>query len=152
MKIRVEVAIEPEEILKRRGLESGGQAQQWLENEVINQCIPYTSFDEGILAYSGTPWPYPGGGFVKWPGPYAHYQYMGIVYGPNFQVEQGGEMVWRSLKDQKKQPTGRTLDYGNSQSKHDPRAGSHWVERMMADKSGEILDGLAKLTGGKPKK
>lgn len=41
---------------------------------------------------------------------YAHYQYMGEVYGPNFPIIKGGLIVgWYSKKGMKKYPTGREL-------------------------------------------
>ena len=142
MKISLKMAVDPEAVLKRRGLESGGRLQKLLESEVIRQCQPYVPFDEGILAGSGRPWPRPGGGAVMWPGPYAHYQYMGEVYGPNIPMTIGGERTFRSPAGQKKRPTGRELQYSKERN---PLAGSRWVERMMADKRGEIVTALASV-------
>ena len=68
--------------------------------------------------------------------PYAHYQYYGEVYGPNFLVEVGGETVWRSPKNGKKSPTGRKLQYNKEVH---PQAGSFWFERAMADHKEDVL-------------
>lgn len=41
---------------------------------------------------------------------YAHYQYAGEVYGPNFPIIKGGNIVgWYSTPGMKKHPTGREL-------------------------------------------
>ena len=46
--------------------------------------------------------------YIRYPGPYAHYQYMGEVYGPNIPIIQNGQVVgWRSIAP--KHPTGRKL-------------------------------------------
>lgn len=155
MKISIEqMDIDPEKILEAHGLGPGGEAQAFLENEIVNQCKPYIPFKEGFLADSGDSWPSPGGGYVRWSEPYAHYQYMGIIYGPNIPIfdegDEGGEPVgYWSPPGKKKHSTGRPMNYERSKE-HDPRAGPKWVERMMADKSGEIEEALAKKIGGKP--
>ena len=54
---------------------------------------------------------------------YAHYQYEGKVYGPNFPIRVKGIIVgWRSPKDKPKHPTGRNLTYTS------PTARAHWTE------------------------
>ena len=47
---------------------------------------------------------------IIWRTPYAHYQYMGEVYGPNHPIKRGGRIVgWYSTPGMKKHPTGREL-------------------------------------------
>lgn len=150
MKISIEqMDIDPEKILEAHGLNPGGEAQAFLESEIVRQCEPYMPFDTGLLAGSGKSWPKPGGGYIKWDGPYAHYQYMGVVYGPNIPIkdEEGDITGWWSPPGQKKHPTGKNLQYS---TEHNELSGPRWVERMMADKSGEIEEALAKKIGGKP--
>ena len=53
---------------------------------------------------------------------YAHYQYEGVVYGPNFQVTIDGKRVWRSPKGKPKYRTERELSYRS------PGARKHWTE------------------------
>lgn len=50
---------------------------------------PWVPMESGRLAhgYRVTP------NSLIYPGPYAHYQYMGIVYGPNYPIFQNGELV-----------------------------------------------------------
>lgn len=129
----------PEKILERHGLGPMGPVQKAIDAEVIRQCEPYVPYDTGILAGSASESTDIGSGQVVYgsaSAPYAHYQYYGEVYGPNFLTEVGGEMVWRSKKDVKKTPTGRKLQYSHE---HDPRAGSFWFERAMADHKEDVL-------------
>nr|DAG42515.1 MAG TPA: Minor capsid protein [Bacteriophage sp.] len=129
----------PEKILERHGLGPMGPVQKAIDAEVIRQCEPYVPYDTGILAGSASESTDIGSGQVVYgsaSAPYAHYQYYGEVYGPNFLVEVGGEMVWRSLKNGKKSPTGRKLQYDKEVH---PQAGSFWFERAMADHKEDVL-------------
>lgn len=152
MKVKVEqVDIDPKKIIQERGLGSGGRAQKYFEMAVLRYCGPYLPFDKGILEASGKPWPMPGDGYVGWFAPYAHYQHVGEVYGPNIPIkdEDGDIEGWFSPPNQVKHPTGRQLTY--SLEKH-PQAGSRWVERMMANEGDALLEEMAEYTGGKAKK
>ena len=65
---------------------------------------PWIPMDEGILAGSVRV----AKNYVEYKGPYAHYQYMGEIYGPNYPGwEAPGAPGWRS--PDKKHPTGRTM-------------------------------------------
>ena len=76
-----------------------------------------------------------GSGKLTQATPYARYQYYGEIYGPNIPIKKGGAIVgWYSPK--KKYPTGRMLTYSTAKS---PLAGSHWFERMKADKKEQLL-------------
>lgn len=47
---------------------------------------------------------------IVWSTPYAHYQYMGEVYGPNHPIIRNRTIVgWYSTPGRKKEPTGREL-------------------------------------------
>ena len=126
----------PEQMLQRRGLEKGGQAQKAIDMLVIKYSLPYCPFDTGVLANS--PFSASTPGCVTYPGPYAHYQYYGEVYGPNIPVfddDSGVPTRWFSPPGQKKHPTGRDLTYKTDQN---PNAGPFWVERMKADRIKDI--------------
>lgn len=135
-----------DKIKKRHGIEAGGPAQQFLDMEVIRQCEPYVPYDSGNLTRSAWTATRIGSGEVVYPGPYAHYQYYGEVYGPSFPCEIGGEMTFRSRKGIIKKPTGRKLKYNKDVH---PLAGSFWFERMKADKGGDILRALKNFLGVK---
>ena len=135
-----------QEILRRLNVQTGGLVQKVIDEAVIRKCEPYVPFDEGVLTASASLATDIGSGLVVYNTPYAHYQYYGEIYGPNFQVEQGGEMVWRSPKGKMKKATGRKLSY--HLEKH-PLAGSHWFERMMANHKDEILEEAKAAAGVK---
>lgn len=90
---------------------------------------PYVPMDEGPLSQSvdvGT-WPE----FIRYKGPYAHYMYMGKVYGPNIPIFENGEIVgWWSPPGKTKLPTGEEITY--SKLKH-PKATKEWDKVAMQD-------------------
>ena len=104
------------------------------------RCDPYVPMDEGALAQSVQVYD----DSIVYPGPYAHYQYVGIVYGPNIPIYENGVLVgWRSPKDKKKHPTGRDIQY--SHEKHD-RASREWDKAMLKSEDGQIfLSDVAKI-------
>lgn len=56
--------------------------------------------------------------------PYAHYQYEGIVYGPNIPIMEGNRATgYFSMPNRKKKPTGKRLQYDQSQH---PKATAKW--------------------------
>ena len=68
---------------------------------------------------------------------YAHYQYMGIVYGPNIPIIKNGVIVgWYSKPKQTKTPTGRRLQYS---TEYHPLASSEWDKAMMRDRGEEFV-------------
>lgn len=133
-----------QKILAKRNLETGGLVQRFIDSEVIRQCEPYVPFDEGVLTRSASLATKIGSGLVIYDTPYAHYQYYGVVYGPNIPMTIGGEQTYRSPANQAKQPTNRKLTY--NKDKH-PLAGSFWFERMKADHKKDILEGAKKVAG-----
>lgn len=73
--------------------------------------------------------------YFKYPGPYAHYMYEGLVYGPNIPLfnAEGVIVGWRSPKGKKKHPTGSTFNYTNA-----PEATDHWDKAALTEHRGEI--------------
>lgn len=135
---RLNAQLSPDDILAAYGLERGGRVQRFIDQKVISDCRPYIpASPDRTLADSAQATTELGSGLVIWNTPYAHYQYMGIVYGPNFQVLIKGALEWRSYKDRPKHPTDRELTYDTSQN---PMAGPHWFERAKADHLTEWLD------------
>lgn len=101
---------------------------------------PYIPMKEGILVGSAQVT----ADYVRYGGasaPYAHYQFEGIVYGPNIPIIEDGVIVgWFSPPN--KQPTGEQLNY--STEKH-PLATHHWHKAMMKDKSKEFTEDIKKI-------
>ena len=100
-------------------------------------CEPYVPKKSGKLIESMHAYPQS----VRWETPYAHYQYMGEVWGPNFPVIKSGTIVgWYSPAGSDegyvKRPTGRELGvpgewmgwrfgYTTPGTKH------HWFDEAM---------------------
>ena len=122
------------------------KAQRFIDSECIRQMKPYMPFRNGVLEQSATIGTVIGSGEIRQNLPYAHYMYVGKVYGPNIPIMENGILVgYFSKPNVKKHPTGANLVY--DKSKH-PLAGPHWFARMAADKKQIILRGAAKLAGG----
>lgn len=139
--------IDPAGVLRKYHLEPGGAAQIALENAVIGFSIPYCPFDTGVLANSPFSATRRGSGVIRYPGPYAHYQYFGMVYGPNipvFEDDSGVPTRWFSPPGQKKHPTGKSLTYKQDQN---PDAGPFWIERMLADRRKDLLEVVKNAAG-----
>lgn len=99
-------------------------------------CDPYVPMDTGNLAQGVDI----SKDSIKYPGPYAHYMYMGEVYGPNIPIIEDGIVVgWFSPKGKPKHPTGRPINY--STESH-PLASKEWDKAMMRDKSEVFLDAV----------
>lgn len=99
-----------------------------IHNQYAKFLEPYVPMDEGILSHNITVTPE----YVQYNGPYAHYQYTGIVYGPNIPIVENGEIVgYWSPPNQAKHPTGAPIKY--STEKH-PLATHHWDKAAMDDK------------------
>lgn len=103
------------------------KAQMALNQQIVADSTSYIPFRQGALRSQVR---YPdgmSGGTVEWYAPYAHYQYMGEVYGPNIPLKdaQGNIIGWTSPP--KKSPTGRKLQY------HTPETSDHWFDRAKRE-------------------
>lgn len=137
---RLDANLSPDDILALFGLEDHGRVQQTIDQSVIDYCQPYVpASPDRTLEFSAQVSTDIGSGTVMWNTPYAHYQYAGIVYGPNIPIidpETGVLMGWFSPPGRPKHPTDRELTYDTSQN---PMAGPYWFERMKADRLRDIL-------------
>ena len=136
---RLNAQLNPDDILTAYGLEKGGRVQRTIDQKVIDYCQPYVpASPDRTLEFSAQISTEIGSGLVIWNTPYAHYQYMGIVYGPNIPIiEDGVLMRWFSPPGRPKYPTDRELTYDTAQN---PMAGPRWFERMKADRLNDLLD------------
>jgi len=129
----------PEQIRYVFGINKGGRVQQVIDKSVIDYSLKYTPWDAGVLAKSAYGATRIGSGVVVYPGPYAHYQYYGEVYGPNIPVyedDTGEPTRFFSPPGVKKHPTGRELKYSPDVN---PLARSFWFEAMKANHKKDIL-------------
>lgn len=130
----------PTDFLTHFGLQPHGPVQKLIDMEVVRMCKDYCPNKTGTLADSPNSVTDFGSGVVVYPGPYAHYQYYGEVYGPNipiFEDDSGVPTTFRSIPHSTKHPTGRKLQYKTDKS---ALAGSFWFERMKADHAKDILE------------
>ena len=126
-----------QQLLEHFGLNKGGRIQHIINEAVIRECRPYVPASPDRVL-EGSVKSDVENGQVIWDTPYAHYQYMGIVYGPNIPIIQDGILMrWFSPPGRPKSPTDRELTYDTRQNH---LAGSHWFERMKADHLNDILE------------
>ena len=137
-------------LLEKYNLQSGGKVQQVIDNLVISYNEMYVPWDTGTLAASPRAVTVIGSGEVIYPGPYAHYQYYGEVYGPNIWNEdqhiKNAPSPYFSPPGQKKHPTGRELQYDTSTN---ALAGPFWFERMKADHVDDLVEEARKVAIGR---
>jgi hypothetical protein len=122
--MKIKVDINTAQIMKKRGLGGDHRAQKYLASEVKRLCDPYVPMQQGTL--KNTAVVASDGSSVTYVQPYAHYQYYGEA------------MAGRAPK----QYTGKPLDYHGA-----PMRGPNWDKRMMADKSGELVNNLKNYIG-----
>lgn len=129
---RLDLNIEPGDLLAQYGLERGGRVQKIIDEKVIEYSDPYTPASPFRgLAKSPKIATEIGSGRVIWDTEYARYQYYGFVM-----TDELGR-TWVRYGEKKPIVTDRALTYDTSQN---PLAGSHWFERMKADRLNDILD------------
>ena len=131
-------------MLQKFNLQQGGLVQQTIDKTVIDYNLAYCPWESGLMAKSAYGATQIGSGRVIYPGPYAHYQYYGEIYGPNipvFEDDSGVPTRFFSPPGQKKHPTGRSLDHATDVN---PLAGPFWFERMKAAHKDAILRGASK--------
>lgn len=117
-------------------------AQRLLNMQVVADCDPLIPFQQGALRNSVN---YPQGiygGEIEYNTPYAHYQYMGQVYGPNIPIRDAEGNITGYWSPPKKHPTGRQLQY------HTAGTGDHWFEKAKEQHKQGWID-LVKRTAGK---
>ena len=108
-----------------------------IHNALARYLDPYVPMDEGMLAGNIEITPE----YVQYNSPYAHYQYVGKVYGPNIPIIENGVIVGYWSPPNKK-PTGASIQY--STDKH-PLATDHWDKRMMEDKGDEFTEEVGRI-------
>lgn len=96
---------------------------------------PWVPMDNGVLAhgYEITP------EHIKYPGPYAHYQYMGIVYGPNIPLFDDTGQLIGFYSPPHKEPTNREITY--NKEKHE-LASKEWDKAAYPVIKDQFLEGV----------
>ena len=110
------------------------KAQIRLNTLVVADCTPYIPFSQGQLR-SQVDFPHGiSGDEVRWYAPYAHYQYMGEVYGPNIPRKDAEGNIIGWFSPPQKYPTGRDLQY------HTPGTGAFWFEEAKEQHCQQWVD------------
>lgn len=136
--VKVEVDLNDTDIVSRfTSLCSDESVMLQIHNLLAQMCDPYVPMETGNLAQTLEITPE----YVRYISPYAHYQYTGEIYGPNYPIIQNGVIVgWRSPP--KKSPTGRAITYSTEQH---PLATSHWDRVMIQDKGEEFSEKVTEI-------
>lgn len=98
------------------------EAQIKLNERIVADCNDYIPFQQGDLREKVE---FPegiAGGEIMYNTPYAHYQYMGEVYGPNIPIYDSGGNLTGYWSPEEKYPTGRPIHY------HTAGTGKEWFE------------------------
>ena len=149
MRINIDVNIDTAKLAKEFEALKDDNVMYHIHNEFKRMCDPYVPMKEGVLSQTNgnngsvevtkdnVRW------FAKAPGSdvsYAHYMYVGEVYGPNIPIIEDGIVVgWFSPFGQKKHPTGRDINYNKEMH---PLASKEWDKAMMRDRGDEFLENI----------
>ena len=112
----------------------GQQGMLFLAATVARFMDPYVPADNLVLAQNVTITADADVGHVTYNSPYAHYQWEGEVYGPNYPIMDGGEIMG-FYSPPHKTPTGRRLEYNTFRH---PLATDHWDKAMMVARKDDL--------------
>lgn len=127
------------QIIKRLGLDAGGDVQKQFTNMVNHRITRYMpAGPQAVLSTKLKRIKSPTG--IEVAGPYAHYQYKGEIWGPNIPVKRNGTIV-RFYSPPRKHPTGRQMKHSRA---YNDRAGPNWDKRLMAEEGAAIAADLQK--------
>lgn len=105
----------------------------YMHQQFAKYCEPYVPKESGTLAQTVDITP----NVVEWKQPYAHYQYVGEIYGPNIPIrDKATGTIIGSQPGVKKKPTGRPLTYSQEVN---PNATDHWDVPAMAAHMEDLL-------------
>ena len=132
MKVKFEWNDPPDRIAKKK---LGGQpGMLFLATTAARFMDPYVPSDNLVLAQNVDITADEDAGYITYNSPYAHYQYMGELYGPNIPIFDGEELMgfWSPPH---KNPTGRKLKYNTFRH---PLATDHWDQAMMTARKEDL--------------
>ncbi len=139
--MKMKVDINPDTILRSRGLGGSTAATKLLAETVARLSDPYVPKSSGSGAHMKEGYTIAGDGSeIVYRGPYAHFQYAGVVM-----VGAKTGSPW-AQSGEPKVATAKPLQYNGA-----PMRGANWDKRMMADRGDEVTKAVADFVGGKPK-
>lgn len=112
----------------------GDSTMTFVHTRLHAYCSDYVPMDSGMLDQTVDITPE----YVCYRSPYAHYQWAGVVYGPNIPIYKDG-VLKGFISPPTKHPTGKKMQY--STDKH-PLATSHWEVAAMAAHKGDLCQDI----------
>lgn len=143
MDIEVKWEKSAEQIVKERT--RGNDGLLFLANEAKRLMDPYVPADSMVLAQNVRVYVDGDNGVVEYQSPYAHYQYEGVAYGPNYPI-MDGETVMGFYSPPHKSSIGEKLKY--SHFRH-PQATSEWDKAMVRARKNDLTRAMQNYLGGK---
>lgn len=136
MSVTITVNVDVNDIAEKVGGAIDDNTMLEIHNLLAKMCDPYVPMETGTLAQTIEVTPE----YVRYISPYAHYQYVGEVYGPNIPIIENGIITgWWSPPNKAKSPTGRAISY--STEVH-PLATREWDKAMMRDRGPDFIQGV----------
>lgn len=128
MKLNIDVKVNTAKLAKEFEALKDDNVMYEIHDLFADMCYPYVPMYEGVLFQSVQVFK----DSIYYPGPYAHYQYMGELYlAPN-------GSAW-AKKNEKKYPSGIPLKYNTE--KHE-KASKEWDKAMMNEKGDVFLNAV----------
>ena len=136
MKVNIDVKVNTAKLAKEFEALKDDNVMYEIHDLFAKMCDPYVPMQEGVLAQSVQIYK----DRIAYAPPYAHYMYVGEIYGPNIPVIEDGIVTgFFSIPNMKKKPTGREMSY--DKEKH-PLASKEWDKAMMQNKSDVFLNAV----------
>lgn len=110
------------------------EAQRWLGDQVLEDCKPYMPIRTGSMQQRSKV--NNGGTEIEFPGPYARFQYEGIVM-----IGEKSGSPW-ARRGEHKVPTKRRLNYSSG------TATSHWFDTAKAQHGAFWIEEVKRRAGG----
>lgn len=102
--------------------------------QALADCNRYVPLDTGALRASSLTHSDTERGRLVWSTPYARYQFVGEVYGPNIPIANGGAAPAGYYSPRVKRPTGRRLKYRRGKN---PNASARWTDKARRQHTGD---------------
>ena len=132
--------MKPTSVIKANlGLNQDGKVNKFFVNRVAQRMDRYVPIRDGNLRKYVID-----GNYIIYNQKYAHYMYIGEIYGPNIPIYKDGEIV-RWLSPKTKHPTGRPIDYSQSIARGHEFAGPYWDKRMWSAEKDELIKEVQKF-------
>lgn len=139
--VNTEIAFDVSKLLKQfEQLATDDKTMIDIYNLFAKLIEPWVPMDSGILAhgYEITP------NYLRYPGPYAHYQYMGIVYGPNIPLFDGAGQIIGFYSPPQKYPKEPEQEIVYNKEKHE-RASKEWDKAAYPVIKDQFLEGVKQI-------